>query len=193
VIKLAKVLRLLKVIKVMRVVKNSRVIKQLERVAGHHLFSIMYFVTAAVFILHWIACLFYYAASLKNFSTDTWVYIMHLENKSRIERCVDAAAACTRFGIEMATLGWDGRRSQNASSAAFRGLLSVDSHGRRVLCMLALPTGQVSTRVAVLHVCGCCSIKAIWLQLVVVWLLCSDYTLFLISHEYMMEISIAPE
>jgi hypothetical protein len=75
VIKLAKILRLLRVVKMLRLLKVGEAIRQMESFVGKSVIRVLYLMTTAAMITHFVACVFYYTAYLDDLDVRIFAYL----------------------------------------------------------------------------------------------------------------------
>lgn len=78
-----KLVRLLRVVKLLRMVRNSGFFIQLRKVLGTNLMRLTYLSLVAAMVMHWLACAFYYAASMQAEGETTWVILAGLSSASK--------------------------------------------------------------------------------------------------------------
>jgi hypothetical protein len=83
VMRVAKITRLLKVVKMLRL---PLLMQQLEEIVGRALLRMVSFITAAMMLIHWVACIFYAVSSIHPNQKTTWIYQSHLQGRDVFDR-----------------------------------------------------------------------------------------------------------
>jgi hypothetical protein len=83
VMRVAKITRLLKVVKMLRL---PLLMQQLEEIVGRALLRMVSFITAALMLIHWVACIFYAVSSIHPHQKSTWINASNLHNRGVFDR-----------------------------------------------------------------------------------------------------------